>query len=287
MICKREMLGLFYKNFNKNLLRYKTLKMDIHAEALKESALADDELTAFIRLGSDNVNNYYEYEVPLKLTAPGYYGSDLPGREAVWPEANRIEVPLRLFQELKLRRNTEIRAAGREIDYSEVYGMLVSELDENTASSRASHRIKVKGKPTLGDVRNVVIGIRNPRGDRMKGERSVEVWVNELRLSDFDNKGGWAANARITAKLADVATVSFAGSRMTPGFGSIEQHASEIEREDFRSLDFSTSVEFGKFFPEKWKLRIPMYYAYSRQSTLPEYDPTDTDIPFGCSFKKC
>ena len=84
---------------------------------------------------------------------------------------------------------------------------------------------------------------------------------------------------RITAKLADVATISFAGSRMTPGFGSIEQHAAEIEREDFRSIDFSTSVEFGKFFPEKWRLRIPMYYAYSRQSTLPEYDPLDSDIP--------
>ena len=84
---------------------------------------------------------------------------------------------------------------------------------------------------------------------------------------------------RITAKLADVATISFAGSRMTPGFGSIEQLAAEIEREDFRSIDFSTSVEFGKFFPERWRLRIPMYYAYSRQSTLPEYDPLDSDIP--------
>ena len=84
---------------------------------------------------------------------------------------------------------------------------------------------------------------------------------------------------RITAKLADVATISFAGSRMTPGFGSIEQHAAEIEREDSRSIDFSTSVEFGKFFPERWRLRIPMYYAYSRQSTLPEYDPLDSDIP--------
>ena len=84
---------------------------------------------------------------------------------------------------------------------------------------------------------------------------------------------------RITAKLADVATISFAGSRMTPGFGSIEQHAAEIEREDFRSIDFSPSVEFGKFFPERWRLRIPMYYAYSRQSTLPEYDPLDSDIP--------
>ena len=84
---------------------------------------------------------------------------------------------------------------------------------------------------------------------------------------------------RITAKLADVATISFAGSRMTPGFGSIEQHAAEIEREDFRSIDFSTSVEFGKCFPERGRLRIPMYYAYSRQSTLPEYDPLDSDIP--------
>ena len=84
---------------------------------------------------------------------------------------------------------------------------------------------------------------------------------------------------RITAKLADVATISFAGSRMTPGFGSIEQQAAEIEREDFRSIDFSTRVEFGKFFPERWRLRIPMYYAYSRQSTLPEYDPLDSDIP--------
>lgn len=88
---------------------------------------------------------------------------------------------------------------------------------------------------------------------------------------------------RITAKLADVATISFAGSRMTPGFGSIEQHAAEIEREDFRSIDFSTSVEFGKFFPERWRLRIPMYYAYSRQSTLPEYDPLDS-VPFGGSL---
>lgn len=267
-----------YKLFGKDLLRYKTLKMDVHAEALKGSALQDDELTLFLRLGTDNVNNYYEYEIPLKLTLPGYYGSEDIGREAVWPERNRLEVPLRWFQTLKQRRNAD-RQGGGEINYSQVYEMLVGELDSKADPTKLQHKIKVKGKPTLGNVRNIVIGIRNPAENNVKGERSGEVWVNELRLSDFDNKGGWAANARITAKLADVATISFAGSRMTPGFGSIEQHASEIDREDFRSLDFSTSVEFGKFFPEKWRLRIPMYYAYSRQSTLPEYDPLDSDIP--------
>ena len=265
--------------FGYDLLRYNSLKMDVHAEAVEGYPLQDDELTLFLRLGNDNANNYYEYEIPLKLTSPGYYTSDYTGREGVWPSANRIEMPLSWFQTLKQKRNTELRTGDGEIDYSEVYEMLVGTLDPNADIDKLNHKVRVKGKPTLGNVKNIVIGIRNPQGESSKGARSAVVWVNELRLSDVDNNGGWAANARITAKLADVATISFAGSRMTPGFGSIEQHAAEIEREDFRSIDFSTSVEFGKFFPERWRLRIPMYYAYSRQSTLPEYDPLDSDIP--------
>jgi len=270
-----------YKGFGKNFLRYKTLQMDVHAEAIDGTPLEDEELTLFIRLGNDNRSNYYEYEVPLKLTAPGYYSSDEAGREAVWPVANRIELPLSWLQTLKQKRNTDQRSLHGEIDYSNVYELTVGELDGEASIEKLKHVVKVKGKPTLADVKHIMIGVRNKSTE----ERSGEVWVNELRLSDFDNKGGWAANARMTLKLADVATVSFAGSRMTPGFGSIEQHAGEIDREDFRSIDFSTSVEFGKFFPEKWRLRIPMYYAYSRQSTLPEYDPTDTDIPLDIALK--
>lgn len=262
-----------YKNMNLDVLRYKMLRMDVHAEALPDSPLEDGELTLFVRFGSDNTNNYYEYEMPLALTRPGFYSSDEIGREGVWPAANRIELPLRLLQVLKQKRNTEA------VDYSAVYELPVSELGETVGVGMLNHVIKVKGKPTLGGIRNMMIGIRNPNSGGGKGDRSAEVWVNELRLSDFDNKGGWAANARMTAKLADVATISFAGSRQTQGFGSLEQHASEITREDLRSIDFSTNVEFGKFFPEKWRLRLPMYYAYSRQSILPEYDPLDTDIP--------
>ena len=126
-------------------------------------------------------------------------------------------MPLSWFQTLKQKRNTELRTGDGEIDYSEVYEMLVGTLDPNADIDKLNHKVRVKGKPTLGNVKNIVIGIRNPQGESSKGERSAEVWVNELRLSDFDNKGGWAANARITAKLADVATISFAGSRMLPG----------------------------------------------------------------------
>ena len=176
-----------YKMFGKDLLRYKTLKMDVHAEAVEGYPLQDDELTLFLRLGNDNVNNYYEYEIPLKLTSPGYYTSDYTGREGVWPSANRIEMPLSWFQTLKQKRNTELRTGDGEIDYSEVYEMLVGTLDPNADIDKLNHKVRVKGKPTLGNVKNIVIGIRNPQGESSKGERSAEVWVNELRLSDFDN----------------------------------------------------------------------------------------------------
>lgn len=271
-----------YKNVSLDVLRYKTLQMDVHAEAIPGYTLNDGDMTLFLRMGGDNVNNYYEYELPLRLTPPGFYPDDERGRLAVWPLANKLKLPLRLLQELKQRRNTDMRNSGGGVDYSTVYEMAVAELDEGADADILTHTLKVKGKPSLGELKTIMIGIRNRKGGSV---RSVEVWVNELRLSDFDNKGGWAANVRMTAKLADVGTLTFAGSRMTPGFGSIEQHASEIAREDYRSIDFSANVEFGKFFPQNWRLRIPMYYAYSRQKTLPEYEPLDSDIPLDVALK--
>lgn len=269
-----------YKNASLDMLRYKKLKMDVHAEAVDGHSLSNDEVTLFIRLGGDNVNNYYEYELPLALTPPGVYSSDIIGREAVWPGQNRINLPLKLLQTIKQKRNAEARAAGQEVNLTEVYQMPAAELGSDFTAEMVKHIVKIKGKPSLGAIKTIMIGVRNPKSEYGgKGARSAEVWVNELRLSDLDNEGGWAANVRVTTKLADLATISFAGSRVTPGFGSVEQHLSEISREDYTAIDFSASVEIGKFFPESWRLRLPMYYAYSRQNSLPEYDPLDTDIP--------
>ena len=46
------------------------MRMFVHAEALVEQVLNDYEMTAFIRIGSDQTDNYYEYEVPLQVTSP-------------------------------------------------------------------------------------------------------------------------------------------------------------------------------------------------------------------------
>ena len=73
-----------------------------------------------------------------------------------------------------------------------------------------------------------MIGIRNPKkrtlndGDDMK-PKSVEMWVNELRLSGFDDRQGFAALLRARTTLADVGDLTVSGTYSTPGFGGLEE----------------------------------------------------------------
>ena len=48
---------------------YNKIKFFAHAEENNVAyPLADDDLSMFIRLGTDYNLNYYEYEIPLKVT---------------------------------------------------------------------------------------------------------------------------------------------------------------------------------------------------------------------------
>ncbi|RRG20301.1 cell surface protein SprA [Ancylomarina euxinus] len=272
-----------YKTLNMDIRKYGKLKMDVHAEKIDNLNLEDDDLRVFIRMGSDYQNNYYEYEIPLKITPHGRYtNNNLDDRLIVWPDANRFDFDLKLFSGIKQVRNNEMRQAGASIDLLTVFSRNVSELDKNAKAISEDNQVSIKGNPNLANVRTVMIGIRYPQeGDNADdGERkAVEVWLNELRLTDFDEDGGWAANLRVTTKLADLGTLTWAGSRMTAGFGGIEDGVNNRNKEDIFQYDFSASLELGKFFPEKSGVRIPMYYAISEETANPEYNPLDPDIP--------
>lgn len=263
-----------FKNLNLDIRQYKRLEMEVHGEALPGQSLYDDELRVFIRLGSDYRNNYYEYELPLKITLPGDYSNANPDdRLAVWPEENRFNIDLEIFQEVKQARNDEMNRTGSNISIHDVYSII-----------RDGHRISVAGNPNLSNIRTIMIGVRNPlkQLDPTHDDGSAhagEIWFNELRLTNFNEKGGWAANARLTTRLADLGTVDLAGSTSTPGFGSIEKKVQERSKEEIIQYDISSNLELGKFFPEKINLRIPMYVGYSEGIINPQYNPLDPDVP--------
>ncbi|WP_400193341.1 cell surface protein SprA [Hymenobacter sp. B81] len=255
-----------YKNVNLDMLRYKRLKLFLHAES--ESNVQDYEVRGFIRLGTDYTQNYYEYSLPLKMTRAG---SGLTQRD-IWPEENEIDLALQDFIDAKARRN----AARASLLLPFVVNM------PNGAT------ITVVGNPDLSAVQGAMIGVQNPLdfGGGGGPSKSVCLWANELRVKDFDQTSGWAATARFNTKLADVANVTATGSFTSIGFGSIQDKPSQRSLENVARGDVNAAIAAEKFLPEKLNLRVPMLLQAGQESRSPRYDPLDPDTRLDQSLQK-
>ena len=257
-----------YKNSTIDLRQYKRIQMFAHANALEQNTtrLQDGELSVFIRLGSDYKNNYYEYEIPLKLTEPrsNYNRYVLADCKAVWPEENMLDVPLSVFTALKKNRN-KAKAQG-VASYLAPYSMMDAEHPQN--------KITIVGNPSLGEVKTMMLGVRNNSADIKSGE----VWINELRLKEHNNSGGWAANANLNIQLSDLGSVNATGRYISEGFGGLEDGVASRTTDNYGTYSVTTSLEMGKFFPDKAKVSIPLYYSVTKEKTTPKYNPLDTDM---------
>ena len=257
-----------YRNTTLDLRLYKHMQMFVHANHLIDdaTALEDDQLAVFVRVGSDYRNNYYEYLIPLKLTADrsDYNKYNVNDCRAVWPLANMLDIDLSVFTKVKKARN-KARALG-----TASYTTLYSDYDPDNLNNKVS----IMGNPSLGEVKTMMIGVRNLAG----GIKSGEVWVNELRLQEPVNTGGWAASGALNIQLSDVGTVNLTGKIRTEGFGGLEDGVASRAQDDFKTYSLTTNVELGKFFPDKLKVTAPLYYSMTKEETRPKYNPLDTDM---------
>ncbi len=266
-----------YKTTDFDFRQYKKLQMYIHAEAL--NAVNDPDIgtagqvydtntmKVFIRIGSDFSHNYYEYEVPVEFTPWGTIDPNL-----IWPGYNNMEINFDQIVQVKHNRNILMRDPNNDLAYNKPYV-------ENIGKAK----VTVLGAPNISDVMGILIGVRNPKkigsGFEDSGEPvSAIVWVNELRVTDFNDKPGWAATGRAEATLADLGKIGIAASHSSAGFGSIEQKISELPLESTTDLLFTTDIDWGKFIGQKAGVRIPMHYDYNSTRITPEYNPLDPDI---------
>ena len=266
-----------YKSTSYDLRQFNNLQMYIHAEDVYSSGdLRPGDVTAFIRLGSDFTENYYEYELPIEIT-PWGVGRDT---NAIWPSQNMVYITLDSLVALKMERNRAIRNGYHPnilVPYSRI------------RLSNSDPRFTVVGNPNLGEVTTIMIGVRNPKKragdaevsgyyDDMK-PKSVEMWINELRLCGFDDRQGVAALLRARTTLADVGDLTISGMYSTPGFGSLEQSITERSHETNVNFDVATNIDGGKLlFPEHWNIKIPVHYDYSLAVVQPEYNPLNPDV---------
>lgn len=264
-----------YKTTRLDLRHYKHLQMFVHANALEgDNELQDNQMSIFVRMGSDYKSNYYEYEIPLTLTPAGHYDTyTAQGCKAVWPESNMLDIDFSIFTDLKHERNKQ-KALG-----AASYTQLFYKYDDDNPNNKVS----IIGNPSLGEVKTMMIGIRN--NGRKTG--SVEVWVNELRMQDYSNEGGWAAQGNLNVQLSDIGSINMTGHVETAGFGGLEEGVNERRDDNLYEWSITTQFELGKLFPEKWKMSLPLYYSYSWQKLSPKYNPFDTDMLLSDAFSEC
>lgn len=256
-----------FKNLDMDMRNYNRIKMFVHAES---SGAADDlqdgDLTSFMRLGSDFTENYYEYEIPVKVTP---WGTSDP--DQIWPQANEFDFDFNEVKQAKLARNDAMKG-NADVNLTTPF----------TVINAKGHRITVVGNPNLSNVRTIMLGMRNPKKlgamDPDDGlGKCAEFWFNELRLSDFDQRGGYAATMRAVAKLADFGTVSLSGSYSTVGFGGIDKAVQDRNKEEIFEYNLQTNLNLGQFFGNSG-IRIPMYYGFGERIANPMFNELDPDI---------
>ena len=257
-----------YKEVAQDLVNYGRLKMFFHAENYGNEIINDGEMTGFIRLGLDQTGNYYEIEVPLTVT-PDNAAPYLP--EDIWPEENEINLSLNELYGVKAARN----------------GSKVNVEDEFSRQSQdGKYKLTIVGNPKLNNITTMMIGVRNPKSEINTEPHSLCIWANELRLTDYDDEKGWAANARMSVKLADFATLNGATRYTSVGFGGIQDNISQRTREESIDYDVSMNMNIDKLIPWKTGIKIPMFVSYSKSKQTPKYDPLDPDIPLNASLLK-
>ena len=255
-----------YKNINFDMRVFEKLKMFVHAEI--PIGEVEQDLTFFMRLGSDYEENYYEYEIPLSISDPADLESLDPNSDTyiaeVWQDENELDFELKIFKDLKLQRNAD-------------GGTAITDIFSLSDPNNPERTISVKGNPNLGLVKGLMLGVRNTKDNGAPA--CAEVWVNELRVNGLDDRAGGAAVARLDMQLADFGNVSLASEYSSSGWRRLEEKLAQTQREEILSFDATTSLELSKFFPEDWGLRIPFYASISETRKNPEFDPYDLDIP--------
>jgi cell surface protein SprA len=258
-----------FKNVNIDVRQYERIKMFMHAEKIMNGDYSDDDtpLVGFLRIGTDFSENFYQIELPLQFTPFNVTSAD-----QIWPDVNQIDIALDDLNKVKSRGIAEQTL--NQINYYEIVDGEVIPVDEFAPRTLGRIRIGIRGNPSLGSIRGMMVGIKNIDDLPARGE----VWFNELRLAGLDNNGGWAAIAAMDANMADFANVSATGSKSTSGFGSIDQMPNERSREDAVSYDVVTNVNVGQLFPKKWNLQLPFNYGISETLITPEFDPVYDDL---------
>ncbi len=208
---------------------YQTLAFYVHGD----NATASEHLYMFVRFGADSLN-FYEYATRIQ---PGW---------------RNVEVPLEEVTNIKTEEAGKDSIYKREVDYRYV------ETDDGW--------IAVYGGPSITRVSRVSAGVVNLHPDNLPTSSSaVEVWFDDLRLTDVRRETGLAKRISIGASLSDVMKINADFKQTDTEFQTLSARRRGSDDTDY-SVSLSTGVD--RFLPDLG-LSLPFSMRYHKSHSLP------------------
>lgn len=229
-----------------DFLEYRKLKMFVHGGGTNSDSNVvnfnndDHQVWMFFRFGADTTRNYYEYRQRVW---------------ANWDHRNDIEIDL---EQLPLMKRPDVSDT----------------LVINHKDTTDTDYICVVGNPSISQVRQFSLGVI-PVGFDANENENIEVWFDELRVSDVKRDIGRKARASADLTLADLASVSV---NMEVSDGDFHNVNTRIgSRQNSLSGSATGSVQLQKFLNPQWGLAIPVNANFSQSESVPYYFP-NSDI---------
>jgi hypothetical protein len=219
---------------------YKDLHLFVHTDKM------DLDLEYFFRIAFDSLS-YYEVEIPL---TPDLFGSDN------WCQAS---VNLDDLTALKL----------------------VSPGDDGIAEGRAKdiadpskeYAVRMKGLPTVFNVRYLYAGLRNKSADRRV---SGEIWVDDIYLGNRSKDVDSAARLTGSLNMGNIISLNGSWTRTGPDYVPFGQTRSSGN--ESRSVSFNAKTNVEHFVP-MFGFNVPITGTFNQNTNLPKYVPnSDTEI---------
>ncbi|MBL7192086.1 cell surface protein SprA [bacterium] len=244
-----------------SFLEYNTLKMFVHGGGGNTLSFLNYDMDMFFRFGADTSSNYYEIYQKLK-----------PG----WDVDNEIRIDLDAIPQIK--RDRKAIMAGITVDT----GTKVDSIQTSATTWKYyayriadSDSLVVMGNPSMSQIQQLTVGLRNMSKRTITTEDQIEVWLDELRLSDVKKDPGTAYRATATIKLSDFGRVSGELSETDADFHNLSQRIGSNQMSARQRINGNFNLD--KFLSPTWGLRIPVNASFQRDTKVPKYY-TNSDI---------
>jgi hypothetical protein len=230
---------------SQSYLEYHKLKMFVHGggvEAPSQQMFNDslNPIYMYMRFGADTSYNYYEYR---QRVYPG------------WDSRNNIEINLDELTQIKILRPNAL------VEYAIPIG--------------GGDSLAVKGNPSLSQIRQYTVGLISP-GRGIAADENVQIWLDELRVSEVKKNQGSKGRASADLTLADLATLHVNMEASDGYFHNINQRSNSNPANSI-SGSASGTLQLQKFLNPKWGFNLPVTGNFRQSNSVPYYFP-NSDI---------